>query len=194
MVSLREIAAIRSGYLFRGRLEPDPRGQYRIVQIGDINKDACRLPFDNLTRVDLPDINPNHKIEEGDVLFISRGGRKQAIAQTEPLENTIATSQIFVIKPDQTVLPEYLAWYLNQKPAQRYIDEHSTGTNVSLINIESLGGMPVEIPSIERQRQTVELYRLSLREKEIIERIQEKRRILVEEILLKSIRTSESAR
>ncbi len=183
---LKDIVRIRSGYLFRGRIEPHPNGRYQVIQIGDIGADA-KLSYHTLTRTNLPDVKNSHLIEKGDVLFISRGSRKQAVAVAEALDNAIATSQIFVIRPDERLLPEYLAWYINQRPAQRYIEEHSTGTNVSLVNMDALSKMPVQTPPLETQRRIVQIYQLSLREKELMESIQDRRDTLIELSLLKSV-------
>lgn len=186
MLYLKDIATIRSGYLFRGRIEPDAAGQYRVVQVGDITSDA-RLSKGSFTQVSLPDVKQTQILEAGEVLFISRGPRKQAVAIIEPPENTIATSQFFIIRPDEKVLPEFLAWYINQRPAQRYIEEHSTGTSASLINLEALKTLPVETPPLENQARIVKIHQLSLREKELMEAIRDRRRALVEMMLLKTI-------
>jgi restriction endonuclease S subunit len=186
MIYLKDVATIRSGYLFRERIKPDPSGQHRVVQVGDVRPDAG---FSNgsLVRVSLPDVKRGQILEKGDVLFISRGPRKLAIAITWPVENIIATSQFFVLRPDEKVLPEFLAWYINQRPAQRYIEEHSTGTSASLINLEAIKRLPVEAPPVETQARITKIHQLSLREKELMEAIQNKRRELIEMTLLKTI-------
>ena len=186
MLYLKDVTTIRSGYLFRKRIKPDASGQYRVVQVGDIAPDAG---FSNgsLVRVSLPDVKQSQFLEKGDVLFISRGPRKQAIAIAWPIENSIATSQFFVLRPDERVLPEFLAWYINQRPAQRYINEHSTGTSASLINLEAMRGLPVEVPSVETQARITKIHQLSLREKELLESIKNKRYALIERTLLKMI-------
>ena len=186
MNSLENIATIRSGYLFRERIKPDPSGQYLVVQVGDITTDA-RFANGPLARVSLPDVKPSQILENGDVLFISRGLRKQAVAITGNIENTIATSQFFVIRPHSEVSSEYLAWYINQRPAQRYIEEHSTGTSASMINLVAMKSLPVETPPIEVQARVTKIHQLSLREKELMEEIQNRRRALIEMTLLKSI-------
>jgi len=186
---LEDIATIRSGYLFRERIEPDASGQYRVIQVGDITPDA-RFSNGSLVRVSLPDVKRSQILESGDVLFISRGPRKQAVAITSPVENTIATSQFFVLRPDEKVLPEYLAWYINQRPAQRYIEEHSTGTSASLINLAAIRGLPIETPPIETQTRVTKIHQLSLREKELMEAIQSRRRALIEMTLLKAMGAS----
>jgi restriction endonuclease S subunit len=186
MLYLNDVATIRSGYLFRERIKPDASGKYRVVQVGDVTPDAGFLES-SLLRVSLRDVKRSQILETGDVLFISRGPRKQAIALTWPIENTIATSQFLVLRPDERVLPEFLAWYVNQRPAQRYINEHSTGTSASLINLEAMRGLPVEVPSVETQARITKIHRLSLREKELLESIKNKRYALIERTLLKMI-------
>ena len=185
---LKELATIRSGRLFRGKIEPDPNGAYRVIQIGDIDL-AQKLSYGKLTRIDLPDIKPSQFVKKGDVLFISRGQRKQAVALTEEMNNVITTSQIFVLRPREQLVPEFLAWYLNQGPAQRYLEEHSSGTNVSLINMESFGKLQIRTPDLETQRKIVRIYELSLRESELLKKIMEKRGALIERSLLGVIAT-----
>jgi restriction endonuclease S subunit len=186
MLYLKDIATIRSGYLFRERIKPDASGQYLVIQAGDILSDAG-FSGSSLVRISLPDVKRSQVLEKGDVLFISRGPRKQAIAITWPIENTIATSQFFVLRPDERVSPEFLAWYINQRPGQRYIEEYSTGTSASLINLEALKMLPVETPPAETQGLITKIHQLSLREKELMEAIQNKRRALIEITLLKAI-------
>jgi restriction endonuclease S subunit len=191
MMCLKDIATIRSGHLFRKGIEPNPAGKYQVIQVGDVTHDA-RLPEAKLdgsfARINLPDSRAAQVLEPGDVLFISRGQRKHAVAITRPLENTIVTSQFFVIRPDERVLPEFLAWYINQRPAQRYIEEHSIGTSVSLINLDAIKALPVETPSPEIQARIVKIHQLSLREKALMEEIRIKRRALIEMTLLEALR------
>ncbi len=183
---LKDLATIRSGYLFRERIEPDPQGQYRVIQIGDLS-DEARLCDGALTRISRPGIKPSHLVRKGEVLFISRGRSKRAVAVTKNLDHAIATSQLFVLHPAGLLMGEYLAWYINQRPAQRYLEEKSTGTNVSLINMEAMSKMPLEVPSLGTQRRIVVIDRLSRRENELIESIRNRRREMIELSLLNMI-------
>lgn len=183
---LRDIATIRSGRLFRGKIEPDPTGNYQVIQIGDIDLGG-KLDISNLTRIRLPHIKSSQFVRKGDVLFISRGMRKQALTITEDLNNVITTSQIFILQPHEDILPEYLAWFLNQLPAQRYLEEHSSGTNVSLINMEAFGKLPIRTPKLEIQQKIVQIYELDVRERELTEMILQKRSALIEMRLLAAI-------
>jgi restriction endonuclease S subunit len=183
---LKDMVTIRSGRLFRGKIEPDPIGHYQVIQIGDIDV-GRKLSYQDLTRINLPDIKPSQLVQKGDVLFISRGMRKHAVAIIEELNNVITTSQIFILRPSERLLPEYLAWYLNQLPAQRYLEEHSSGTNVSLINMEAFGKLPVRAPKLDIQQKIVRISELSVRERELAELILKKRSALIEMSLLAAI-------
>ncbi|MBX3277909.1 MAG: restriction endonuclease subunit S [Acidobacteria bacterium] len=188
--TLGDIVGIRSGYPFRGRITPAPNGAYRIIQIKDVGPDAA-LDLSALVRVNSIDAGSNHLVQQGDVLFIARGARRQAVALTEYPSAAIATGQFFVLtlRPDsrEVVLPEYLAWYINQRTAQRYLDENVTGSNLPMIGKEVLAGLPVPIPSIRTQHRVVEIDRLNRRAQELAEEITRKRRLLAEAWALKAI-------
>ena len=62
-----------------------------------------------------------------------------------------------------------------------------TGTSASLINLEAIKRLPVEAPPVETQARITKIHQLSLREKELMEAIQNKRRELIEMILLRTI-------
>jgi restriction endonuclease S subunit len=184
MLHLKDIATIRSGVLFREKIQTISQGGVRVVQISDITPEA-RLSIDSLSRIELPEIKASQFLQPGDCLFISRGPRKQTVAITAPLEKTIATSQFFVLHPDPARMrPDFLAWYLNQRPAQRYIESESRGSKVSLLNLEALKMLPVEVPPLETQHRILRIFQLSLREKELLEAIQFRRRALIERELM----------
>jgi restriction endonuclease S subunit len=183
---LKDIARIRAGYSFRGGIEPVPDGAYRVVQIKDV-REGEPIDAEDLVRTDLPDASPDHLLRPGDVLFVSRAARKQAVVVDQDLPDTIFGSQFFACEPKKTVDPEYLAWYFNQKPAQRYFEEMAVGSHVRIVNKESMERLQVALPPLETQRKIVDIYKLGLQEKRLLEEIQRKRGQLVEAVLLKSV-------
>lgn len=187
MYYLIDIASIRSGHLFRGKINADVAGSLKVIQIGDITPDA-RLKEAGLTRISLLDIKPSQLLAPGECLFISRGQRKQAVALPPTIAETIATSQFFVLRPVEWVMPEYLAWYINQRPAQRYIEERSRGSAVTLINLEALKMLEVPVPTLDVQRRIVRIDQLRRREKELLQKIQQKRDVLLDTALVNATR------
>jgi restriction endonuclease S subunit len=186
MPLLKELATIRAGYPFRGAIEPDTMGQIKLIQIKDVSSNGLSA-YDQLTSINLPDISTSHFINKDEVLFMSRGTKRQATAITEELPNTIAVSQFFIIKCSTNLIAQYLAWYINQKLAQRYFDEHSRGTVIPMITKDVLANLPLPLPPLAVQRKIVQVYQLSLKEQSLMVAIQEKRSQLVEMALLAAI-------
>jgi restriction endonuclease S subunit len=183
---LRDISEIRAGYSFRGRIEPKSGGRYSVVQIKDLDVGAFFQPGE-LLRTNLPDVRSNHLLHRGDVLFVARGERKRAVVIDQIAPNTVFGSQFFSCRSKSGIDPTYLAWFINQKPTQHYLEEHSRGSNVRIITKEALGRLVVIVPPLAIQQRIASVYRLSHREMKLFADIQAKRSQLVETALLKSL-------
>jgi restriction endonuclease S subunit len=183
---LKDISEIRAGYSFRGRIEPKSEGRYCVVQIKDLDVGGL-VQLGELLRTDLPDVNSNHLLQRGDLLFVARGERKRAVVIDEITPNTVFGAQFFGCRPQSGIDPIYLAWFINQKPAQRYLEEHSRGSNVQIITKEALGRLVVTVPPLKIQQRIAQVYRLSQFEMKLFAEIQAKRNQLVETALLKTL-------
>jgi len=188
---LKNISEIRAGYSFRGRIEPKSGGRYSVVQIKDLDVGSLFQPGE-LLRTDLSDVNSNHMLHRGDVLFVARGERKRAVVIDDIAPNTVFGSQFFGCRSKSGIDPTYLAWFINQKPAQRYFEEHSRGSNVQIIPKEALGRLVVTVPPLAIQQRIAQVYRLSQLEIKLFAEIQAKRNQLVETVLLKSLHEYET--
>lgn len=186
---LGEIAKIRAGFPFRGRVEPNAAGRHRVVQIKDVSDDG-RVSFEGLLRTDVDGVKGEHFLRAGDVLFISRGTRRQAAAVDVTPGDVVASGQFFIIDPSPELMPEFLAWYINQRPAQQYLAENAAGSNVQIITRPVLERLQIELPALETQRKIVHVYKLSLREQDLLAEIAERRARLVKEALLKKVTNS----
>jgi restriction endonuclease S subunit len=186
---LKQIAKVRAGYPFRGRIEPVPDGRTRVVQIRDVLSSG-EVSLDGLIRTEVEDRRGEHLLRKGDVLFISRGTRRHAAAVTGEPDGVIASGQLFVLTPGPGVLPEFLAWLINQRPAQQYLGENAAGSNVRIITRPVLEHLRVDIPPLETQQKIVGVHKLSLREQTLLAAIAERRARLVEESLLRSLKNS----
>lgn len=110
----------------------------------------------------------------------------------EELPNTVFVAQIFALRiSDENVEPAYLAWYLNQRDAQEYLDATASGSYIQNIRKDILANLPIEVPPMETQKKIVEINKLALREKNLIEQIQTKRGQLIERVLLNAINNGE---
>jgi restriction endonuclease S subunit len=68
----------------------------------------------------------------------------------------------------QTLLPAFLAWQINQRPAQDYLQQAATGSHILNITRAAIESLPFFIPPVEVQRFVVELADAARREREFL--------------------------
>jgi restriction endonuclease S subunit len=185
-IQIKNIVEIQHGYQLAGSLKPDPNGSHAIIQIKDIRQNPG--DYSQLDRIN-PERNPElYQVSKGDVLFLSRGHKLFAAAIDQDLKNTIVSGYFFILRlKTDNVLPEYLAWYINQNQFQSDMSTYVKGSHMPLISKSDFQELEINIPPIEMQKKIVELARLTEKEKYLVESIQKKRQQLINTILLKAI-------
>jgi hypothetical protein len=188
---ITEIADIQLGYQFRKKVESVNDGTHSVIQIRDVDEHRI-LHNEGLSQVKIDKLAEQHLINKGDVLFLSRGHRNWATSITENYEDTIAVSHFFVLKiRNESVIPEYIAWYINQAPAQEYLHNIARrGTHIPIIPLSAFKEIIVDLPDKEIQKKIVELSNLMEKEKQLFNELQGKRSQLVNAISLKAIKTN----
>ena len=58
------------------------------------------------------------------------------------------------------LLPEYLAWWLNQEPSQRYFEQNAEGSQVKSIRRSVLAETPLALPALRQQAGRALFYRI----------------------------------
>ncbi|EXL08884.1 restriction endonuclease subunit S [Aquamicrobium defluvii] len=165
---LADACTIHTGYTARGRLEPTVAGGVLAIQLRDISPEGLVDP-ERLTRVQLEDVADRYFVRAGDIVFRSRGERNTASALDERLkEPALAVLPLMVLRPNlDVVTPEFLAWAINQPPAQRHFDVAARGTNIRMIPRSSLDDLELDVPDIGTQRRIVAVDALAEREREL---------------------------
>ena len=181
---ISDISTIHTGYTTRGRLETADRSGILTIQLGDISPDG-RINPERLTRVCLGDLPDRYFVSAGDVVFRSRGERNTALAlDVRFKEPALAVLPLFVLRPKvDIVLPEYLAWAINQPPAQRYFDRFARGTGLRMVPRSSLDTLDIDVPDLETQRKIVAIDALAERERGLSVLAADKRRQLTSLLL-----------
>lgn len=192
ILKLKDIASIRVGYHTRGKIEPDPKGKFPILQIKNLKEDHTFNP-DDLIMID-PGRNVNDFIiKKKDILFLSRGWRNFAFMVDTTAHNVIAAYYFYIVRiENQSILPEYLTWYINQAPARNYIKTMARqGSAIPIVPKSAIENLPVEIPSLDIQRKIMELDSLYLRERQILEQISKAREKLIRAVCIQAVRKYE---
>lgn len=176
---LYEIAEIQLGYTFRGKIKPAQDGSHRVIQGKDIDNTGV-LHTDEIVRTNFDKVRDRYILKEGDVIFLAKSQRNVAALVHLPLQTTIPTSSIFIVRvKDKSVLPEYISWWINQEEAQSYFQNNRRGVYMPIIGRKELEDMDIEIPPLKTQKRIVEVNRLMNQESELLRQIEEKRWELV---------------
>lgn len=188
---LGDVCTIQTGYTARGRWRPAATGGVLALQMRDISPTGTVRP-ERLARVQLDGVADRYFVRAGDVVFRSRGERNTATALDERLqEPALAVLPLMVLRPKcDGVMPTYLAWAINQLPAQRQFDAAARGSNMRMIPRSSLDDLQLDIPDLPTQERIVALDALAERERQLSEQAAEKRRQMMTLILVHASRAS----
>jgi len=139
-----------------------------------------------LTMIDMDSVKDHHLVCKGDLVFRSRGlVSKAAILFENPGKAVVAAPllRIRVTKPKK-ILPEYLNWYISQREAQVFLTSRAIGTAQKMISKEVLEDLEVLLPSIEKQKNIMELASLAAREQTLLGVLAQKRRQYMSTLLM----------
>jgi hypothetical protein len=182
---LADVCTISTGYTPRTRFQSVEVGGVPIVQLGDLSP-AGHIDVAGLIKVLHNPGLDRYMVRSGDVLFRSRGVRNTAYALTDEFnEPAVAVSPLYILRPDKSlILPGYLAWIINQIPAQRYFDSTARGTNMRMVPKTSLDLLKIRLPAIKSQESIVALDALAEREVRLSNLATQKRRQLASHLLV----------
>ena len=153
--TLTDIAIVKAGHPFRGKILEDTEASTYVVQIRDIDNDGY-IHWQQLIRTNITGRKSPDWLKKGDVLFAARGARNAAAYVGDIDKPTVCAPHYFLIQiTDKSVLPEFIAWQLNQENAQRYFANSAEGSSQMNIRRAVLEATPLVIPSIEKQKAIV---------------------------------------
>ena len=181
---LAALSDIHSGYTARGRLDPLPEGGVPALQLRDVGTGG-QAPGPNFQRYDLGKLSDRYFVRGGEVVFRSRGEPNAAAAIRDPLpEPVVVIVPLVIVRPDRDrVLPEYLAWAINQPDAQRRLGAEAQGTSLRMIPMAVLENLEIAVPDLPTQRCIVELDALARQEARLLRQLAARRETLVSAIL-----------
>jgi hypothetical protein len=182
---LKEITSVQMGYSFRSRLEASEGGGVAVIQMKDLLDDNT-VGCDGLVRINMDAMKEHHLAQRGDLVFRSRGHVTTAAVLLEnPGKAVVAAPllRIRVTRPDK-VLPEYLNWYISQRDAQIFLTSRAKGTVQKMISKQAVEELEVALPSLEKQKNIVELATLSAREQTLLHTLADKREQYISTILM----------
>lgn len=118
-------------------------------------------------------ISEKHLLKDGDVLFAAKGTKNFAAVFENHNEPSVASTSFFVIRPtDKKVMPQYLAWVLNNHTTQTLLKGQAIGTSIPSISKQVLENLEIAVPSIETQKAILQITKLRNKEKSLKKEIE----------------------
>lgn len=183
--ALKTLVDILPPYPFRGGIKVTDNGDTYLVQIRHADEHAGAL-VGVLDRVRLPGKREPDYLENGDVLFVAKGPRNFAVHIHDIPPNSVCSPHFFHLKvPSGTgarVLPEFLAWQINQCAVQTYLARCGQGSVVPSITRQQIEEMPVVVPPLAVQARFVVLLQAARKEERVLQALIENRRQMVQGI------------
>ncbi|TXD84940.1 restriction endonuclease subunit S [Subsaximicrobium wynnwilliamsii] len=163
-VVLKSILAyngLSSGHSFRDKIKHTHNGSLRVIQLKDFEENYTVIGNDCVL-VDGEKIKTKNYLENGDVLFISKGANNFAVSYMGFDDiPTIASSALFVLKINKNLAnPDFVAWYINQSKVQNYFKTNEAGTYTTSINKATIEHAPIILPSLEMQTKIAKIANL----------------------------------
>lgn len=160
---IADIATIRNGYAFRGRIESEDDADTRVIQASDLTEEY-ELNADKLACVRLGKKGTRYHLSENDIVFMARGFRQLAyrpIRQAVTGNPIITTFGLLVISPnEQKTSAEYLHWVLNTPQVQQRLQVMKEGTSISFISEKNFGSVEIPLPALDYQQKITRLIAL----------------------------------
>lgn len=148
-----------------------------------------QISHDGLLRLEPMGSASKYLISPDDVLFQARGYSNQAFHIEAIPDRVLAAATFYILKVRASnLLPGYLAWFLNQKPAQNYFKTHAnTSSAVSYVSKEVLINLEISIPDLETQTKIQAIQAAWDHEKNLLKSYLEKKEILIQESCLNAL-------
>ncbi len=134
-------------------------------------------------------ISEKHLLKDGDVLYAAKGTKNFAAVFENHNEPSVASTSFFVIRPtDKKLLPQYLAWFLNNHTTQTLLKGQAIGTSIPSISKQVLENLEITVPNIEIQKAILQITKLRNKEKLLKQKIETLREKQIQQQIINAIK------
>jgi hypothetical protein len=183
-IKLKNIASVQMGYSFRSGLKPEQTGNIAVIQMKDLTEDNL-VDQRSLILIKLNDFKEHHKAELNDLVFRSRGQTNTAALIDVNIGPSVVAAPLLRIRIEKNlILPAYLCWFINQPSSQMFIQSKSNSSAMRMTGKSVLEDLEIVLPSIEIQQQIITLEKLSSQEQHLMSILRNKKRQLMNKILI----------
>lgn len=188
-MKLADIAEIKIGYNYRRETTLHDIKQtvdIPIIQPKDV-KYIKIADIESFDKISLADTKDKYFLTANEVLFSNKGEFKAFVWCGK--EKTMASSAFYRIKLfNNQYLPEYVAIYLNSPLGRAQLNLRQNTERISTITISDIKQIDIPLIPLEKQKQVASLFLLYEKEVDIMEKIKQNRKKLINSILNQTIK------
>jgi type I restriction enzyme S subunit len=165
------------------------------IDIGNVDTEGNILDIQSYLFENAPS-RARRVVRHGDTIVSTVRTYLKAIAYIDnPPDNLIVSTGFAVLRPAQTVYPEYMRWLTQSEQFVALVVTNSVGVSYPAINPSTLGSLPILLPSLPEQRaiaafldrETTRIDRLIAAKERLIALLQEKRMALISRAVTKGL-------
>jgi len=174
--TLSSIASIRTGLFAR----PEESGDVVYLQSKHFDENG-KLKHGLHGDLKSENLSKRHFLKAGEILFAAKGTKNFASVYEEHNPKAVASTSFFVISvKEEKILPEFLAWFINQPEMKLYLRNSSQSTSMPSISKSTLEALEIPVPSIQVQKSILELTNLRQAELNLKTRIEALRQMQIQ--------------
>lgn len=182
-MKLNTIATVKTGLVLSRKESKGTSAcfEYRQLNLKAITDNAEINVFEVIPFYASEELTSNYLTQVGDVI-VKTSEPYTAVYITEDYSGFVIPSHFVIVRADITkVIPQYIAWYLNKDRIKKAFSMSCAGM-LKQIKPTTIAETEINLPSLERQRQVVELYDISHKEIYLL-----KKHLRLKEIYYKSL-------
>ena len=178
-----EIAEVNQGHIFRKGISNRPEGNVFLIQPSDVDE-GKKVDSSKLHRVRRGDIKDHSLIGGDDVIIRSKTSNPISFIISDTEKDYAVTNHFMIIRlRDESILPEYLVWFLNSPSALSFFSEMMVGTTVSFLKKKDLISLEVPVPPLNVQKRIIKIDKLIRKEESLMYELINTKKSLVHKVL-----------
>ena len=191
-ILLKHLAQLNSGFTIRESIDYLEYGEVKAVQIKDLSKQSHQIDTGLLTGIEWRYDSKPQYLSHNAILLSSRGELAAYLFKADIEDKVVASNSFIIINViEETVLPEFMVWYLNNAiAAKNYFSSVSRGSSLPITTVGALKELPVIVPNLAQQKEIIQRHLHAQREKQYLEQLiqlrHEYNNALAEQLLMKN--------
>lgn len=167
-IVIKNISSIQTGLFAK----PMSNGDIVYLQAKHFNENG-QLNTTLHADLNADNVTEKHLLKPGDIMFAAKGTKNFASVFESHNPSSVASTSFFVIRlTDKNILPEFLAWFLNQPATLKILKGQAIGTSIVSISKSVLEELEISIPSLKRQQVILQISHLRNVEKKLKQQIE----------------------